>query len=124
MESLVAACEAGAVATAEQERLIAGLPLAMAKKLVRWDILPGAKLKAVGLCTEDTEFPLSAGERYQLVGAIRANVEASQELARHSTTVLVYARMRWREQAAVLAGLPDFSPGPCALQTLRAKGTD
>ena len=46
IESLAAARVGGDSATPEQERFIAGLPKAMVKKLVRWDILPGAKLEA------------------------------------------------------------------------------
>ncbi len=46
IESLAAARVGGDSATPEQERFIAGLPKAMIKKLVRWDILPGAKLEA------------------------------------------------------------------------------
>lgn len=46
IKSLAAARVGGDSATPEQERFIAGLPKAMVKKLVRWDILPGAKLEA------------------------------------------------------------------------------
>ena len=45
IESLVAARVAREPATPEQETFIAGLPQAMLKKLVRWDILPGTKLE-------------------------------------------------------------------------------
>ncbi len=131
IESLAAARVGGDSATPEQERFIAGLPRAMVKKLVRWDILPNAKLDAARPLGDQIADYIAA---MRALGRVESHCQNSRRFLERMAKECRWTRvtditpdsiLKWRDnlQQTVKAGIADSTvakPKPASARTKNA----
>ncbi|MHB1768581.1 MAG: tyrosine-type recombinase/integrase [Phycisphaerae bacterium] len=131
IKSLAAARVGGDSGTLEQERFIAGLPKAMVKKLVRWDILPGAKLEAARPLADQIADYIAA---MTALGRADSHCQNCRRFLERMASACGWTRVtditpdsigKWRDNLQQIvkagnAGSKDIKPKPASARTKNA----